>query len=220
MLRSRIGRFLGSKRRTGIRLLQGLLISAALGGAVAWFVAGSASASSSPNPPPMTGPITDPLPGGGSGGTTTSPGGTIPPAAASRCTRAQLHLKFVDMQGATGHRYIDYAFKNVGTGDCTLRGYADATLLNSSGHALHGAGEQVGQWTISPVRTVVLLPGKRAFFTFTWTAGGFCPGHNFAFDGVRMLPPNDPVGFARRLGFTGACGNSAMVSAVRHKLSL
>jgi hypothetical protein len=123
------------------------------------------------------------------------------------------------MQSATGHRDVDYAFKNVGAGNCSLRGYPRALLLRKSGRRLRGSRARVTHDPISPVRTVVIKPGKRAFFTFTWVDGGFCPGNDFTFYAVRVFPPHDLRGFVRHFGKTPACGSSAMVSAVRPKRS-
>lgn len=220
MLRSRLGQFLASARRTRFTLFRAMLVSAALGGAAAWLVAGAASASPPPpvtgpptvGPPPTTGPTTVTQPG------VTNPPPTTPsPSATPRCSRAQLRLKFVDMQGATGHRYIDYAFKNVGTTACSLSGYPRGQLLTKRGRVMHGAREKVGHDPLSPMRTLVIDPGKRAFFTFTWVDGGFCPGDSFTFYALRVFPPGDLRGFVRRFGQTPACSKSAMVTRVRPK---
>ena len=140
-------------------------------------------------------------------------GGAIP-----RCSTGQLHLKFVQEQGATGHRFIDYAYKNVGPAACSVRGYSSAALLDKHGHVIQSGHAKVSHWTISRVRTVVIGPGKRAFFTFTWVDGGFCPGHSFTFYRLRVSPPNSTAGFQRHLGKTATCDSSAKVSAVRPRL--
>ena len=223
MVRARIDDFLASLRGRPVRLLPVLVLSVGLGGAASWFVAGAASASSPMQPPPAhQPPSTGPYPPPPTQPPPTQPPPTTPPPAGTttppRCTRAHLRLKFVDMQGATGHRYIDYAFKNVGSSSCSLRGYPRASLLNKSGHRKTAARAQVGHDPVSPVRTVVIKPGKRAFFTFTWVDGGFCPGNSFNFYGLRVAPPHDIGTFTRQFGKTPACGHSARVFAVRPKL--
>lgn len=135
----------------------------------------------------------------------------------SNCSTAQLRLTFVDMQAAAGHRYIDYAFSNVGAATCSLRGYPTAWVLNKHRQTLASPQAKVGQWPLSMVRTVVLGTGQRAFFTFTWVAGSLCP-HAFTFYGLRVTPPPDAAGFQRQLGNRSACASSAWVSAVRPKL--
>lgn len=225
-MRSRIRDFGASKNRRRIRLIQVLAVGATLAGAAGWLVATAASASPSPNQPPMTtptGPITDPLQppmtSPNQPPPTTPPGGqTNPGTTALNCTRAHLQLKFVDRQGATGHRYVDYALKNVGASSCSLRGYPDLVLLTRSDRAMHGTRATVHHDPVSPVRTVVIAPGKRAFFTFGWVDGGFCPGESFSFYGLRAFAPKDTMGFARPYARTPACGGSPMVSRVRPKL--
>jgi Domain of unknown function (DUF4232) len=137
--------------------------------------------------------------------------------ASSSCATAQLSLKFLGQQAATGHRFNDYAFKNGAAASCSLRGYPSAVLLDKRGHVIRTTGARVGHFTISRVRTVVVGPGKRAFFTFTWAAGAFCPGHAFTFYKLRVSPPGNARGFVWNLGRTSACSNSARVSAVRSK---
>lgn len=227
-MRSRIRDFGASIHRKRIRLVQALAVGATLAGAAGWLVATAASASPGFNQPPPTtptGPITDPLPppmtSPGQPPPTTPPPGsaqTNPGTTALNCSRGHLQLKRVDTQGATGHRYVDYAVKNIGASSCSLRGYPDLTLLNNSDRAMHGTRTTVRHDPVSPVRTVVIKPGKRAFFTFGWVDGGFCPGNSFSFYSLRVFAPKDAMGFARQYGRTSACGGSPMVTRVRPKL--
>jgi hypothetical protein len=138
-------------------------------------------------------------------------------SAVPQCSTAQLRLKFVDTQAATGHRYIDYAFKNAGARKCSLRGYPTVVLLDKQGHVIHSAHAKVGHVSLSPIRTVVIGSGKRAFFSFTWGDGAFCPGSAFTFYGLRVSPPNNAIGFRPVLGKTPACDGFSGVSAVRPK---
>lgn len=138
-------------------------------------------------------------------------------SAVPRCSTAQLRLKFVDMQAAAGRQYIDYAFKNAGARKCSLRGYPTVVLLDKQGHVIHFAHAKVGHFPASPIRTVVIGSGKRAFFSFVRADGAFCPGSAFTFYGLRVSPPNNAIGFRPHLGRTLACDASAKVSAVRPK---
>lgn len=145
---------------------------------------------------------------------TTPPGST---GGRSTCATAKLRLTFVDTQAAAGQRYVDYALTNAGARTCSLRGYATAVLLNRQGQVIHSAHAKVGHSPASPVRTVTIGPRKRAFFSFIWGDGGFCPGNAFTFYGLRVSPPNNATGFRPHLGKTTACDASARVSAVRPK---
>ena len=138
-------------------------------------------------------------------------------SAVPRCSTAQLRLRFVDMQAAAGRQYIDYAFKNAGARKCSLRGYPTGVLLDKGGHVINSPHAKVGHFSASPVGTVVIGSGKRAFFTFVWGDGAFCPGRAFTFYGLRVSPPNNAVGFRRHLGKTSACDPFTTVSAVRPK---
>jgi hypothetical protein len=139
-------------------------------------------------------------------------------SARPRCLTSQLRLSFVDAQAGLGHRYADYALKNLATTPCRLYGYPGVILLDAHGRALTSSHATVTRWTVSPRRTVVISPGQRAFFTFTWLDGGFCPGHSFSYSGMRVYPPGATRAIQRSESATAACDGSAMVSAVRPKL--
>jgi hypothetical protein len=133
------------------------------------------------------------------------------------CSTSQLRLRFVDTQAALGHRYIDYAFENAGARKCSLAGYPTVVLLDKLGHVIRSAHAKVGHFSVSPIRTVVIGSGKRAFFSVRWGDGAFCPGSAFTFYGLRVSPPNNAIGFRRHLGKAPACDASGGVSAVRPK---
>ena len=126
-------------------------------------------------------------------------------SAVPQCSTVQLRLGIVDTQAALGHRYIDYAFKNAGATNCSLRGYPTVVLLDKQGHVIHSAHAKVVHSPVSPIRTVVIGSGKRAFFTFMWGDGAFCPGRAFTFYSLRVSPPNNAIGFRPVLGKTPAC---------------
>jgi uncharacterized protein DUF4232 len=93
-------------------------------------------------------------------------------SAAPQCSTAQLRLKFIDTQAAAGRRYIDYAFKNAGARQCSLRGYPTVVLLDKQGHVIHSAHAKVGHSPISPIRTVVTVPiSARSSHLYLATAG-------------------------------------------------
>jgi Protein of unknown function (DUF4232) len=111
-------------------------------------------------------------------------GATVP-----HCFSSQLALKFVSFQAATGHRFWQLAFKNVGA-KCTLRGFPRVVLLNSAGHVIHVTVKHEA----GPVPTVTVRHGKRGHFTFTYADGAFCGGH-FHASRLRIFPPKDTGGF-------------------------
>jgi len=226
-MRSRISDFLASRNRRQIRTFQALVIGATLAGAAGGLVATAASASTSnPQPPmttPTTGPVTDPLPPPMTTPTTTpttNPPGTVtnPGTTAPNCVRFHMRLKFVDVRGTSADRHIDYAFENVGASTCSLRGYPKFVLLSSNNRALTESGTKVRHDSVSPVRTVVVKPGKRTFFTLSWAGSSSCSGNTFTFPAFEVYAPKDRIGFERKLGNAVACTGSTKVSAVRPKL--
>jgi hypothetical protein len=112
-------------------------------------------------------------------------------ASAPHCLSAQLRLKFVGFQGATGHRYWQLAFKNAGR-TCTLRGFSRVQLLAQDGHVITSAFRDE---TAFPVTTVLVGHGKRAFVAYTYVDGGFCNSGQFHAPRARLFPPGAAGGF-------------------------
>ena len=142
-----------------------------------------------------------------------------PAASAPRCRSAQLELKFVGFQGATGHRYWQFAFKNKGR-TCSLRGFARVQLLASGGHVITSAFHHE---TGFPVTAVVLAHGKRAFVAYTYLDGGFCSSGQFYAPKARLFPPGGATGFVfnmapKNMGAPYVCPGSEGVFPVTAKL--
>ena len=112
-------------------------------------------------------------------------------AAPPPCKSSQLRLKFVDFQGATGHRYWQLAFKNAGS-TCTLRGFFRVQLLAQDGHVITSAFRHE---TGFPVTTVVVGHDRPAFVAYTYLDGGFCNSGQFHAPKARLFPPGDAGGF-------------------------
>ena len=112
-------------------------------------------------------------------------------ASAPQCSSAQLRLKFVGLQGATGHRYWQLAFKNVGR-TCSLRGFSRVQLLAQDGHVITSAFRHE---TAFPVTTVVVGHDRRAFVAYTYVDGGFCTSGQFYAPKARLFPPGATGGF-------------------------
>jgi hypothetical protein len=143
-------------------------------------------------------------------------GVTAPAAAAAppHCASSQLSLKFVSFQGATGHRFWQLAFKNLGS-KCSLRGFPRVRLLDSHGHRIHTTIKH----ETGPVPTVVVRHGRRAHFTFSYTDGAFCSKHFHAYR-IKVFPPKNSGGFIfnpvpKNFGPIFVCRGSARVSPVR-----
>jgi Domain of unknown function (DUF4232) len=113
-------------------------------------------------------------------------GVTAPP-----CTSSQLSLKFVSFQGATGHRFWQFALRN-NRAKCSLRGFSRVQLYDQTGHVITSAFRHE---TGFPVRTVTVAHGKRAFVAITYLDGAFCSTRHFHAPTVRIFPPGGVVGF-------------------------
>jgi hypothetical protein len=143
---------------------------------------------------------------------------TVALAGPPRCLGSQLTLRFVSLQGATGGRFWEMAFKNKST-TCTLRGFPTVKLLDKHRHAIH---KSVGHWTAVPVKTVTLARNKLAFFVFRYTDGGFCSGMSFDPARFEFIPPNSHADFVynpvpKNHGVPSICTGSARVTAVSAK---
>jgi hypothetical protein len=100
--------------------------------------------------------------------------------AATQCRGDQLSVREVpnSMDAAMGgERAVDFAFKNISSSPCTLKGYPRVQLLDRAGRpARHGravnnadlGGDQPNQGP----QSVTLAPGKTAWFIFHFNNGG------------------------------------------------
>jgi uncharacterized protein DUF4232 len=134
--------------------------------------------------------------------------------AAPKCASSHLTLQFVSFQGATGHRFWQLAFKNLGS-TCSLRGFPRIQLLDAGGHVIPA----VVKHEPGPVSTVRVGHGKRAHFTFTYTDGAFCNSH-FHASRIKSFPPHNAAGFVfnpvpKNHGPIFVCKGSERVSPVR-----
>jgi hypothetical protein len=104
----------------------------------------------------------------------------------ARCLTGHLRLSFVRGQGATSHRFWDFALRNVGPGKCRLQGYPGVGLLNKSGRLIAvNVARHAG-----PTPAVVVGVGQRGYFTFSYVVSGPCLPHFFNAYGVQVIPPN------------------------------
>jgi hypothetical protein len=131
------------------------------------------------------------------------------------CSTGQLRLDAVGGQGFTSHREVDFALRNVGTRTCSLRGYPGASWLDRSAHQL---SRHVDRASGRAVRTVVLAPFGRAFFSFVYVVAGPCLPHRFIAYGLQFYPPGARRALRWYTGRTAVCaapaGGNAQVSPV------
>ncbi len=112
-------------------------------------------------------------------------------AATPNCTPGQLSMRVVSFEGASGHRFWQLAFRNLGA-TCSVRGFARVVLLAHNGHPItDGFKRETG----FPQSTVTLERGKSAFVAFTYRAGGFCSTRSFRAFRVRIFLPGAAGGF-------------------------
>jgi Domain of unknown function (DUF4232) len=129
------------------------------------------------------------------------------------CTASSLSLEFSRDEAATSHRFWDLALRNVGSFSCHLRGYPGVGLLDAHANVMNVSVSRVS----SPLRTVVLKPWDRAFFTFSFVVSGPCAHGIFPF-GIQVIPPSGTVGLRRFRRFDVCGGSHPGVTAVRATL--
>ena len=106
-------------------------------------------------------------------------------AGISNCTAGQLTMRVVSFEGASGHRFWQLAFRNLGA-TCSLHGFSRVVLLARNGRPItEGFKRETG----FPQRTVILERGKSAYAAFTYVAGGFCTTGRFRAFRVRIFLP-------------------------------
>jgi hypothetical protein len=123
----------------------------------------------------------------------------VPGAVVDTCLGANLSIRYVDGDAAMGGaRGIYYAFKNRGTGPCTLDGVPRVQLLNRHNHLVH-----VNSVKYRDEHSLVTLePGQEAFLEIDYRSTGagdhgrYCP----SVPRLRIKPPGTNRWFVRREG--------------------
>jgi hypothetical protein len=133
---------------------------------------------------------------------------------APRCSSSHLALRFVSFQGATGHRFWQFAFKNLSS-KCSFHGFPRVVLLSSAGHVIPATVKH----ETGSVTNVIVAHGKVGNFTFSYLDGGFC-SHHFLASRLRIFPPKETRPFLfnpapRNHGRIEICVGSERVSPVR-----
>jgi hypothetical protein len=94
------------------------------------------------------------------------------------CRAANLSVRFVNEDQAMGGVHMaTFAFKNVSTTSCTLRGYPVFILIGRAGKMLpHGRAINSSQLPVDdakvPVELVTVEPGKEVAFQVDFNSGG------------------------------------------------
>src|SRR4051812_19779033 len=111
------------------------------------------------------------------------------------CRDAQLSVRHVGEDAAMGgRRSIEYAFTNISTLTCALRGFPRFEVLSRSGRIVR-RGRAAENWSM-----VAIEPGKTATFSVSYNAGGAgrvgrpCP----TYPRVRIIPPGNNRGVVLR----------------------
>jgi hypothetical protein len=112
-------------------------------------------------------------------------------AATPNCKSSQLSMRVVSFEGASGRRFWQLAFRNLGAA-CGLHGFSRVVLLGRGGRPIT---EGFRRETEFPQRTVIVEPGKRAFVAFTYLDGAFCSTGNLRAYRVRIFLPGVAGGF-------------------------
>jgi hypothetical protein len=141
-----------------------------------------------------------------------------PSAAVGRCLTGHLRLSLLRSEGATSHRFWDFALRNVGPGRCRLQGYPGVGLVDRRGKLI---AVKVAR-KAGPAPSVVVGVGARAFFTFSYVVSGPCVPHAFSAYGVQVIPPDRTHRLVWHSGRIGVCsvsvGGHPQVSALRARL--
>ena len=134
-------------------------------------------------------------------------------AVAPQCSAPNLELEFPRGEGAASHRFWDLALRNVGPATCELRGYPGIGLLDAGAALMNVPVDRAA----GAVRTVVLRPWDRAFFTFGFVVSGPCAHGMFPF-GLQVIPPNGTQWLRMYRRFDVCGGTHPSVTAVRSTL--
>jgi hypothetical protein len=114
------------------------------------------------------------------------------------CATSQLALSFAGGQGAAGTAYMNYRLTNRGSTECALLGYPGVAVLDAGGHIVqHPAARRRDPTT--PVRRVILQPGRAAMFLLTSSDVIPSPGCQHAWMGttLQVIPPNQRTSLRR-----------------------
>ena len=117
------------------------------------------------------------------------------------CRDVQLSVRHVGEDAAMGgRRSIEYAFTNISTLTCTLKGYPRFEVLSRSGRIVRRGRAAVGDDAERTEGLVSIETGKTATFSVSYNAGGAgrvgrpCP----TYPKVRIIAPGNKRGVVLR----------------------
>ena len=118
-------------------------------------------------------------------------------ASVPRCATASLGVWVGTTTGAAGSRTAEFGFTNNSSKTCSLYGYPRVQMLTKSGKNQSTTDEQAPGAMGVQEKTVVLAPGKTAYFGFVYaSATGFanltCPTSG----ALQFTPPQSTVSIA------------------------
>lgn len=135
--------------------------------------------------------------------------------AAPACQRTALKIKEGETDAAMGGvRQTPYVLTNAGSSACTLAGYPAVELLNKAGTVIKRATKQHSD---DPIAPVTLEPGKTAWFSLNYNAGGAgymgkpCP----TYPQVRITTPGAKTPFTLRSDIQSCSRTDLEVTPIR-----
>jgi hypothetical protein len=118
-----------------------------------------------------------------------------PQPAGDRCVAADLALRFLGGNGATGHDALGFALRNTSAHGCRTGGYPGIQFLDAAGrplptHPVHTTDDLLGH---TALRELTIAPGQSASFRLVTTdigSGGGSAGCARATT-LQVIAPND-----------------------------
>jgi hypothetical protein len=99
-------------------------------------------------------------------------------------------MRFVFDDAGASHRDWDMSLTNHGSASCRMFGYPGVSILGKNHKPL---SVRVKRTTVSPPKTVIVAPGKKAYFTFGYVDSGPCLPHFYSGYGIKVFPPNTKI---------------------------
>ena len=134
---------------------------------------------------------------------------------ARKCVREDLRIKEGETDAAMGGvRGTPYIFTNISSSACMLNGYPALELLNQKGVVVRRATKQKSD---EPKTTVILDPGKTAWFNLDYNSGGAghmgkpCP----TYPKLKIVAPGTTRAFVLRSGVQSCPRTDLQVSSIQ-----
>jgi Protein of unknown function (DUF4232) len=133
--------------------------------------------------------------------------------SSSRCVAADLRLRFLGQQGATGHGLLGFALRNRSTHTCHTFGFPGILFLDQAGGALPTNSTRTTHdyFGTAPRVSLVLAPGQRASFRIGVTHGMTSTNGCTTAYGLQVIPPDDTATLRTRIpGGAYECGTATL----------